>query len=284
MTTFRPSASLLALAFATLLVASPAAAGPLAALKSVGEILLDEEGRAVGQNLAGHVGGDAGVLRGFTLRSHGDVVFDRVDVDGLTGSERIEGVGTPTLSVSGTAAKLLLHDNVLSVLEIEARQPTSVTYHLGPGVSATQLGPHGAIVRLTKAGETIGHVVAVGAEGARTRGEVVHVRPDDITARLQSGSELLFVGRIPTFHGDALMETVVEPTTPRRRTARTAGPTAAPASSSSTRRTRSRPARCAATTCAFTEAATPSGSPDGPNCWVTRALKAVLGTDITQET
>lgn len=165
-------------------------------VRSVGEIFVDAQGRASGQNLATVIAEGDGAIEGFTSPTLGTEVFESIRVEGFSQVEKIQGVGSSSLTLRGTNAIVSLHDNVHSLVKIHATAPTSIRYTLAPGITATQEGAHGGIVKLrheTK-GE-LGHLVALGAEGAASKGEALQVKPDSIVARVVAGSDVVFVAK-----------------------------------------------------------------------------------------
>ena len=190
----RPSGSLLALAMALLLVAPSAAAAP--SLRSVGEIFVDAQGRASGQNLVTRIDEAAGSIQGFSSPALGTEVFSGILVEGFSAAEKIQGAGSSAVTLRGSNAVVSLHDNLHSVVRVAATAPTLVRYQLGEGVVASKDGQRGGIVTLLHPvrGE-LGSIVAYGAEGNASRGEVLDVRPGEVLARVHAGSELLFIGK-----------------------------------------------------------------------------------------
>ncbi|HUR68562.1 MAG TPA: hypothetical protein VM370_04890 [Candidatus Thermoplasmatota archaeon] len=214
MRTIAPSASHAALALALLLVvATPAIAGPLHA-KSVGEIVVDAQGRATGQNLAGDLSVAEGAISSFRSLSLGTTVFRTVTIDGFSAAEAIAGSGSSVVTWRGSNAIVTLHDNLHSMLVVRATQPTSVVYGLAPDVTATPAPGHAGVLRLSQGAREIGSLVAVGDDGPRSRGEVLEAKGADVVARLFAGSELVFLARPETLpdagYQDALVAALAQ--------------------------------------------------------------------------
>ena len=188
------SAASVALALLTLVALPGAAAQPQLEAKSVGEIFVDAQGRASGQNLASVIAEREGVIEAFSAKQLGVEVFRAIRVDGFAQAEKIQGVGSSSLTLRGSNAIVSLHDNVHSLVKIETKEPTFVRYTLAPGMTGMHERP--GVLRLTHdlRGE-IGHLVAVGAAGVEPRGEAFQVKGDEIVASAQEGSDLVFLAK-----------------------------------------------------------------------------------------
>ena len=206
----RLSGSLVALALAAALVA-PSAIALAPSVRSVGEIFVDAHGRASGQNLVTRIDEAAGAIQGFRSPSHGVEVFSGIVVDGFAAAEKIQGAGSSSLTLKGSNAIVTLHDNTHSVVKIVATKPTLARYQLGEDVVATKEGANGGRVSLSHPtrGE-LGSIVAYGAEGTGSKGEVLDVKGREVVARLQTGSEILFLGNPSAARGAAYQSALVE--------------------------------------------------------------------------
>lgn len=179
-----------------LIVAAPMASSIAATGRSVGEIVVDAQGRAKGLNLATTIDEASGVIQGFNSVGLGTELFSAIRIDGFSAAEKIQGAGSPSLSLKGSNAVVTLHDNLHSVVQIVATKPTTIRYELAPDVIARKEGSAGGIVRLAHPlkGE-LGSLVAVGAEGASSKGEALDLRPNVVVASVQTGSEILFLAK-----------------------------------------------------------------------------------------
>ena len=188
------SGALAALALLTVAALPGIAAQPQLEVRSVGEIFVDAQGRASGQNVASLIAEREGVIEGFSATALGVEVFRQVRVDGFSQAEKIQGVGSSSLTLRGSNAVVTLHDNVHSILSVETTKPAVVRYVLGPDVSALQESPGRVSLAHATRGE-LGHLVAVGSEGEKPRGEAFQVKGDEIAASAQAGSELVFLAK-----------------------------------------------------------------------------------------
>lgn len=188
----QPRLSLVALVCAAALLAPAATA--IAPLKSVGEIFVDAAGRASGQNVATTISDSSGVLEGFRSSATGTEIFSAIAIDGFAAAEKIQGVGSSSLTLRGSNAIVGLHDNLHSVVTVTLTQATSISYTLGPGVTATK-DPNAGVVRLAQPGNgELGALVAHGARGPDSKGEVFDIKNGQVLARGQAGSQFSFLG------------------------------------------------------------------------------------------
>lgn len=190
------SASFAVALVAALLAAPAATAQSQLNVKSVGEFFVDAKGRASGQNLATSIAEADGLIEGFSSLALGADIFSSIRVNGFTQAEKIKGVGSSALTLRGSNALVSLHDNINSVVLIETTSPTTVAYKLAPDVTATQEGPHGAIVRLTHGSQGyLGSLVAYGAAGPGAQGDILRLKGGEIVAHTVAGSKLVFLAK-----------------------------------------------------------------------------------------
>lgn len=209
------SGAFVALALVAMAVLPAAAAQTSLNVRSVGEIFVDAQGRASGQNLATVIAEADGAIEGFTSPTLGAEVFSHIRVDGFSQVEKIQGVGSSSLTLRGTNAIVSLHDNIHSLVKVHATQPTTIRYALAPGITATQEGAHGGIVKISHEtkGE-VGHLIAVGAEGASSKGEALQVTASEVVVRVVGGSDVVFLAK-PVYltapqHQQALVAALAE--------------------------------------------------------------------------
>ncbi|GEM_PF-4895954 len=177
------------------------AAGVPAQAGSVGAIFVDAQGLASGQNLAAHLSEAQGVVSGFTSLALGEDVFDQVAVDGFSQAEKIQGVGSSSVTLSGSNAIITLTDTTRTLLAVHALDATTV--HLKPAehAHARALGERRGVVELRDdAGRLLGTLVAFGDDGPASRGEVLAVGQDEITAQAKAGTQLVFLGGADALH------------------------------------------------------------------------------------
>ncbi|HWH09466.1 MAG TPA: hypothetical protein VNX21_09725, partial [Candidatus Thermoplasmatota archaeon] len=131
-------------------------------------------------------------------------------VDGFEQAAKIKGVGSSVVALHGRNADVLLHDNGLSVLEVEAKAATTIRYALADGVQARALDGSRAVAHLYAGDAFVGSVVAVGGDGPDARGERVHVIKDEVHARARAGTQVVFLARPAYVQGDALPKALAQ--------------------------------------------------------------------------
>jgi hypothetical protein len=205
---------MLALAAVTLLglplVASPAAAHDLPLPASVGAIFVDAQGRASGQNLAATIDEAQGALTGFASTAGGGL-FDAVRVDGFAQAEKIQGVGSSSVTLAGSNAILTLTDTASTILAIHALDATEIRYQPASGTHALLVTERRGIVELRRDdGGLAGTLVAVGDDGAASRGEILSIVEGTIVVSAKAGTELVFLGGAQDTLHDALVAGLAE--------------------------------------------------------------------------
>ena len=204
-----------ALASAALMLAvaaSPAAAAQSQLnVRSVGEIFVDAQGRASGQNVATSIAEAQGVISGFISLALGAELFESVTIDGFSQAEKIQGVGSSSLVLKGSNAVVSVHDNINTVVKVQTTSATTLHYKLAGDVRAAVQGAHSGIVHLHSAsGAYLGSIVAVGSEGAGSLGESFVVTKGEVQARAKAGSQVVFVGKPVYLQADEYQRSVVE--------------------------------------------------------------------------
>lgn len=208
------SGSFVALALACAMLA-PTVGAFATPIRNVGEIFVDAQGRASGQNLVTRIDEATGAISDFGTSAAGADVFSAIRIDGFAAAQKIQGAGSSTLTLQGSNAVLSIHDDLHSVVKIVATSATTVRYQLAPDVTATKAGEKGGLVRLSHAARgEIGTIVAYGAEGRDSKGEVLDVKASEVVARVQPGSELVFLAkptgaRSPAYQG-ALLDALAQ--------------------------------------------------------------------------
>lgn len=194
---------------ASLAMAAPAAAQSQLNVRSVGELFVDAQGRASGQNVVALLDEAEGRVSKFTSLALGAEVFSSVRVDGFAQAEKIKGVGSSALALKGSNAVLTLHDDANTALKVALTQATSVRYQLAAGVSAkADAGRQGVVDLYGEGGTLLGSLVAVGKQGA-TRVERVAVSGSEVRFEGQAGTQVVFLGRPLTVGGADLLRAVV---------------------------------------------------------------------------
>lgn len=198
------------------LLATVAAAPAVAAqsqlnVRSVGEIFVDAQGRASGQNVATTIAEAQGVVSGFSSLALGAELFSSISIDGFSQAEKIQGVGSSSLLLKGSNAIVAVHDNINTVVKIQTTAATTIHYKLSSDVRAVQEGAHSGIVNLySSSGAYLGSIVAVGSEGAQSKGEAFAIVNGEIQARAKSGSQIVFLAKPVYLKSEAQQRAIVE--------------------------------------------------------------------------
>lgn len=172
-------------------------------------IFVDAQGRASGQNVAAVLAEEQGVLSGFTSLASGRELFDTVSVDGFEQTEKIQGVGSSSLTLKGTNAVLTLTDAAGTILDLRALGSATFHYRLPEGVQVDGAEAAQGILALRGAdSRALGHLVALGHDA---HGEVLEVAQGEILVAAGAGSEVVFLGAQgdEAFH-DALVHALAQ--------------------------------------------------------------------------
>ncbi|HVL87215.1 MAG TPA: polymer-forming cytoskeletal protein [Candidatus Thermoplasmatota archaeon] len=192
--------------------------GPLASaqtsvnLRSVGEIFVDAQGRASGQNVAATVLEARGALQAFTSLALGAEIFSDVSISGWTQVQKIQGVGSSAIALRGSNAVVTLHDNARSEFRIQATSAADVTYKLAAGARAEAAG-EGVLDVRSGSGAYLGSLVLLSADGAAGAGSTMEARAAcvcEVRAHLESGSQIVFRAKPVYVESEAQAKALVE--------------------------------------------------------------------------
>lgn len=123
-------------------------------VRSVGEIFVDAQGRASGQNVETLISETQGVLSGFMSLSLGEEIFSSVSIDGFAQAEKIQGVGSSSLVLRGSNAVVSLFDNINTAMKVYTTSPTTIHYELAGNVIA-RAGPVDGVIDLHRDDGTV---------------------------------------------------------------------------------------------------------------------------------
>jgi hypothetical protein len=184
--------------FAALALVAPAAAQSQLNVRSVGELFVDAQGRASGQNVVAVLNEATGQVKGFTSLALAAEVFSSVTIDGFAQAEKIKGVGSSALVLKGTNAVVSLHDDINTAFKVAATQATTVRYRLAADVTAkADSGKQGVVDLYGEGGTWLGSLVAVAHKW-----EGVVVTSTEVRVDAKAGSQVVFLGR-PVYVGGA---------------------------------------------------------------------------------
>lgn len=163
-------------------------------LKSVGEIFVDAEGKAEGQNVAASILEAQGALQAYTSLALGAEIFSEVSIDGWSQVHKIEGVGSSSIVLRGSNAVVTIHDNINSEVQIQATKSTDVAFKLAAGASAelSAGSEHEASVS-GSGGAHLGDMIIVDADGAASGNSYFSASANgQLSAHLDGGSQVVF--------------------------------------------------------------------------------------------
>ena len=183
---------------ATMALLAPAAAQSQLNVRSVGELFVDAQGRASGQNVVAVLNEATGQVKGFTSLALAAEVFGSVTIDGFAQAEKVKGVGTSTLVLKGTNAVVSLHDDINTAFKVATTQATTLRYKLAADVTAkADAGRQGVVDLYGEGGTYLGSLVAVAHKA-----EAVVVTATEVRVDAKAGSQVVFLGR-PVYVGGA---------------------------------------------------------------------------------
>lgn len=211
----------MALGLATLLIAT--AMSPVAAaqsqlnVRSVGEIFVDAQGRASGQNVETVIAEAQGVLSGFVSLAIGTEIFSSVHIEGFAQAEKIQGVGSSSLVLRGSNAVVALYDNINTAMKVQTTSATTIHYELASDVTARASATGGSAVDLYRGGASCmstspqcGYLGSLVLVGGAARGEALAIVENDVQARAQGGSQVVFVAKPIYLQAEEFHHAVVE--------------------------------------------------------------------------
>ncbi|HWG89853.1 MAG TPA: hypothetical protein VNZ52_03295 [Candidatus Thermoplasmatota archaeon] len=181
-------------------------------VRSVGEFFVDAAGKASGQNVATGILEAQGALEGFTSLALGTEIFKSVRIDGFSQAQKIQGVGSSSLTLVGTNAVVSVYDNIASAVRIEATADTTIRYELGSEVDAAYASEARNVVDLyAETGAYLGSLILISAEEKAQSFEQLLIEANgNVAARLEAGSTLLFRAKPVYVTSEAYNDAVVE--------------------------------------------------------------------------
>lgn len=198
----RTAALVAAALLASVALVEPVAAQSQLNVRSVGEIFVDAQGRATGQNVAALLDESTGRVSQFTSVALGAQVFGSVSIDGFAQAEKIKGVGSSALVMKGSNAVVSIHDDLNTAFKVATTQATTLRYKLAADVTAkVESGREGVVDLYGQGGTFLGSLVSVGGDAAK-QARMSVVGAGEVKAEAKAGSQVVFLGR-PYYAGGA---------------------------------------------------------------------------------
>lgn len=187
-------------------------------VRSVGEIFVDAQGRASGQNVATTITEAQGILSGFASLALGKEIFSSVSIEGFAQAEKIQGVGSSSLVLRGSNAVVALYDNINTAMKVQTTAPTTLHYELAGDVVARSSASPSAVDLYRGGGSCmstgpecyLGSLVLVGGDSFDSRGEALALVGNQVQARMQAGSQAVFLAKPVYLRDEAFQHAVVE--------------------------------------------------------------------------